>query len=332
MNRTHRDTLRPALSLTRSTLSRRTRRGTRRRLGAGALGLLCAFVLGGCGSDADGDGSDSGKTAATLHPGPCKTALVRANGDRVEDFFLWTWDANGRLKQQQRLDAAVSTEFPGWTLSQTWSADGKLEHEVLTTNEQGRRNHDWTWTYGSDGKAATRVGTQDGYGTESCVFEYSTVPSQPDDFSLICDFSYDTYDKEGNRTGTVTGKYGEHHEWKDIGEGLKFERVTLDDAAGGTPSNERTRYFDAAGRLERIETDSALAGYADHIERFTYDAEDRVATRTVDEGGEGTDDLRETRTYDAAGNLVEQAFDVGKAGAGVDGKEDYRWVHAFDCW
>lgn len=287
-------------------------------------------ALTACSSDGGGAGDGSGGAggkATKLHAGACSTDLVLADGKRFSPFITWTWDAAGRLLSEQRTDDKATSGFDVWSQTHSWSQAGAMLTDVYKTTDKGRPDHDWTFTYGADGKPATRKGTQSGYGDESCIYEHSTEPTQPDDYSLICDYSYDTYDDDGNRTGTVKGRYGEHHTWQNLGDGLRRERIVVDDAAGGVPERELARYFDAKGRLDRIETDSSLRGYADHIVRYTYDQADRVATVATDAGGDGAVELMEARVYDDVGNLLEQRFDKGN-----DGSVDYRWEHAFGCW
>lgn len=297
-----------------------------RRVALTALAALLCLPMA-CSSDEGGGDAGSGGGKQVLHAGPCTTTLIRADGSRVPSFLTWTWDAAGRLLSEVRKDDEASTGFPVWSQTKTWTADGKVATDVYTSTAKAEPNHDWTYTYGANGKPATRKGTQSGYGDEDCFYEHSTEPTQPDDFSLICDFQYDTYDKKGNRTGTVKGRYGQHHTWQDLGEGLRREKILYDDAAGGTPDKELTRYFDAKGRLDRVERDRHLRGYADHIVAYFYDEQDRTARVTTDEGGDGTIELEEKRTYDEAGNLTLQAFD-----AGADGTVDHRLEHDFGCW
>jgi hypothetical protein len=299
-------------------------------ISAAAVGLATL----GCGSDDAGD--DGSKVAsATLHPGACAVDLVWADGKRADNFIVWTYDANGHALRKDRLDDAVNTGFPTSTTTWTWNAAGQMTSEVLTPSDKKAHNHDWTWTYDAQGRAATRIGSTSSYKTESCVYEYSKVAAHPDDFVVVCDFSYDTFNKEGERTGTVTGKHAEQHTFYPDLPGTAYgvegtvrrEVIVRDDGEGGKPGGETAYVYDESGRLLATEQDSKLQGYPDNIIKRSYDTKGRRASRANDDDGDGAAELSATWSYDTAGNINEIAFDDG-----ANDSVDYRWLHRYDCW
>lgn len=304
---------------------------------ARAAMALAATALAalGCSDGGAGDGPDSEAAAAVLHPGACRADLVWADGKRADRFLVWSYDAKGRKVREDRLDDAVATGFPTSTTLWTWTDAGLMASEVLTTSDKAVPNHDWTWTYDGDGRPATRVGSTSAYKTESCTYEYSKVATHPHDFVIVCNYSYDTFDKEGNRTGTVTGTHAEQHTFYEDLPGAAYgidgkvrrEVVVRDDGKGGKPGGETAYVYDADGRLLATEQDSKLQGYPDDVTKRTYDAKGRLATRSEDDNGDGTAELLATWSYDGAGNVEQVAFDVG-----ADGSVDHRWEHHYDCW
>lgn len=296
---------------------------------------LLGCCAAACGGDGDSGGDATGNGGPTLHPGACAADLLWADGKRADRFLVWTYDAKGHRLREDRLDDQVATGFATSTKVWTWTAAGQIASEVLTTSDKKTQNHDWTWTYDSQGRPATRVGSTSTYKTESCTYEYSKVAAHPDDFVIVCDYSYDTFNNNGERTGTVTGKHAEQHTFYNDLPGTAYgvqgkvrrEVVVRDDGQGGKPGGETSYVYDDEGHLLATEQDSKLQGYPDDVTKRSYDAKGRRASRSDDGDGDGTAELVATWSYDAAGNIQEIAFDEG-----ANGSVEYRWVHSYDCW
>ncbi len=294
------------------------------------LSFLALAACSGEGSNGDDGAKTSadaaGGSAAKAHAGPCNATFVGSDGVSHPNFLTWTYDAQGRPTEERRSDDEISTGVPVWLQNTSYDDAGHVLHDVFAT-DAAEPSHDWTFTYGADGRPTTRKGTQTGYGDEDCIFEWSTVPEAPRDVSLICDFSYPDRNKDGERIGTITGKYGEHHAFQTLGDGKEREVILFDNAAGGTPDKEIARYFDAKGRLDRVETDASLQGFASHVVRYLYDADGHVVARHTDSDGDGTVDAIEALTLDAKGNVMRIDYDDGG-----DGNIDRHWLMSYDCW
>ncbi|MCO4762366.1 MAG: hypothetical protein KC502_12725 [Myxococcales bacterium] len=296
---------------------------TRRLSVAQALLVVAAaasLVLSGCGSEGDAADKDAGKKVAkglgkTL-PGPCSTTQTSATGKIYKKILEYKWDAKGKPLEEKSGPTASDIGADTYTKKWTWNPDGTLANEFFETSGP-EPNYDWTYTYDAKARKATRKGTQTGYGTEDCKYEYEASSK---DYNLLCNFEYEEKDDEGNVTGTVKGTYSVQY---IFGMGQITERHT--DGKGGTPS-QVTQRFDKDGNLIAIELDSTLRGYPEHVTAFKYNDKGQMVERTVDSDADGNPELSTKFTFDEWGNKLKAVFEVANVGV------DRTWAYDYSCW